>query len=195
MNDNQYSYNILKDKYINLWKNMKLNESTYSKIAYLSEKINRIKHMYEKYDEIIPPLLLAFFHYTNNDFNFGTHFHNTDLLSNRTVSYPKNRPIKDDFRYIWKESLDDFVEYIKPLPEKWTITSYLFVVEKYENFKYRQYKINSPTLWAGSNNYNSGYIDENNVFIADKIYEKIGIASLMKYNINHDKIHISIDTI
>jgi len=169
------SYESLKNEYISLWNTMEINIQKYPIVAFVSAKLSKYEYLYEKYGKMIPKFLLSFFNYLKSD----SDFYNTIELNKKIPS-------------LFTDNIDEFINSLKPFPETWTISYSLWLTEKLENFQYRNHKINSPTLWSFSNNYKSGFINTNNHFTDLIIYNKVGLAPLIKYNIDHEKIFMKL---
>jgi lysozyme family protein len=56
-----------------------------------------------------------------------------------------------------------------------------FMLEKYNGFGYRNHKIPSPYLWAGSSIYTKGFYTSDGVFDPEAVSRQIGGMTMIKY--------------
>lgn len=176
----------IKDEYKYLWEKMDIVNRLYPTVSFISLKMFKLGEVYKKIFPNIPFFIIGFLHYQNNDFSFYKHLHNDDSLEDRTVSEPIGRPKDKNPPFTWKESAEDYISLISPIPEEITISNVLFFIEKLENFKYKRNNVISPTLWYGSNIFEEEFkknIDFN---------KKIGIAPIIRYLSLHDIINIPV---
>lgn len=186
----EFLFNKFKDSYTKLWNSMIIKPQVYPQVAYIANKIYSYREIYQKVDLPIPFSIIGCIHYRESNFNFNTHLHNGDPLTNRTIREPKNRPLIGNPPFRWEESARDALlmkSKLFPKDNIWTIERCLFFLEAYNGFGYRLYKrINSPYLWSGSNHYVSGKYRSDGVYSPDLVDRQIGCACILKYGIDHN---------
>jgi lysozyme family protein len=114
---------------------------------------------------------------------FDEHLHNGDPLTARTIHEPAGHPLLGNPPFTWKDSAVDalHLEGFKAADD-WTIEGILFHLEAYNGWGYRNnHGINSPYLWAGSNQYTSGKYVSDGHFDPHAVSKQIGGALLLKY--------------
>lgn len=118
-----------------------------------------------RYDRVaaatgVPRFVVAILHMMEASGNFGTHLHNGDPLTARTVHVPPGRPPQPPANgavYSWEESAIDAL-LLKGLNRNtdWSIPGLAFVFESYNGFGYRKTPVKSPYLWSFSTAYTAG---------------------------------------
>jgi lysozyme family protein len=129
----------------------------------------------------IPWYIIGIIHTEEGSLNFHTHLLNGDPLTARTVHDPAGRPIKGYPPFTWEESAIDALKFYNFVPLLDTsIPGLLFAFESLNGFGNRAHGINSPYLWAGSNNYTKGKFVADGTFDPNAVYNLIGAGVLLK---------------
>jgi lysozyme family protein len=138
----------------------------------------------------VPFYVVGLFHCMEADFDFDTHLHNGDPLSNRTVHVPRGRPVNGSPPFTWQESAIDALAYDAISSWKlWTVSGIAFCLEKFNGFGYRRKDINipSPYLWSGSTHYIKGKFESDGRYNPNLVSDQIGaMVILERLSINHD---------
>ncbi len=108
----------------------------------------------------IPWYFIAIIHGLEASFNFNSHLHNGDPLSDKTVHVPKGRPEQWLPPSDWSSSAVDAMKFegFSAL-NTWSVAEMLYYWESFNGFGYRYVKpepIKSPYLWSFSNLYTTG---------------------------------------
>lgn len=107
----------------------------------------------------IPWFFVAAIHNMEASLNFGTHLHNGDPLTARTVHVPAGRPPEGNPPFTWEASAADSLAFQKlDSWNDWSLPGLLYKLEAYNGFGYRTKhpEVLSPYLWSFSNHYTSG---------------------------------------
>ena len=114
-------------------------------------------------------------------FNFGTHLHNGDPLSARTVHVPKGRPADGEPPFTWLESARDSLV-LKKLDriDDWSLPHMLYLLEAYNGFGYRPQFVPTPYLWSFSNLYTAGKFTADGKFDANAVSKQCGAAVMLR---------------
>ena len=124
--------------------------------------VSRAKKFKDTYQDVgaslgIPWYFIGILHGMQCGFDFGTHLHNGDPLSARTVHEPSHRPTGGNPAFTWRDSARDVLVFKGYNHETdWSVPRMLFLFEKYNGFGYRGLGIPSPYLWSFSNLYVKG---------------------------------------
>jgi lysozyme family protein len=127
----------------------------------------------------VPWDVIACIHSLESDLSLLHHFHNGDLLNERTVHHPAGRPLKGNPPFTWTDSAVDALSLI-PKPLLWTLDLKLYFLESYNGLGYIKKGINSPYLWSGTNLYSKGKFVKDGVFDPEAVSKQIGAVALMK---------------
>jgi lysozyme family protein len=105
----------------------------------------------------MPWALIGVIHAMECGFNFATHLHNGDPLTNRTKHVPAGQPQTGTPPFSWESSAIDALthEGFNTVTD-WSIPHMLYLLEKYNGFGYRKMGKPSPYLWSFSNLYEKG---------------------------------------
>ncbi len=159
---------------------------TKEKLSEVNTIINKILNNRSRYEQVasatgVPWNFIGILHSIEDTLNFKDHLHNGDPLTSRTVNVPKGRPKSGNPPFTWEESAIDALT-MAGLNSKseWSITGILYSFEKYNGMGYRTKNINSPYLWAGSNNYTKGAFMVDGVFDPNAVMGKVGAGVLLK---------------
>ncbi len=129
----------------------------------------------------IPWHFIGILHGMECGFNFGTHLHNGDPLSARTVHVPANRPPSGNPPFTWRESARDALVFKGYHHETdWSVPRMLFLFEKYNGFGYRRLGVPSPYLWSFSNLYARGKFVADHEFDPNAVSKQCGAAVILK---------------
>jgi lysozyme family protein len=155
------------------------------KEAKLDREIEKLLSGRSRYEELgnrlkIPWYFIGILHGVEADFDFGTHLHNGDPLTARTVNGPVGRPRDGNPPFSWEESASDYLE-LRGITKstRWGLGEMLYKLERIDGLGYRQYKINSPFLWACTNHYTKGKF-LNHEFAPTAVVEYCGGAAILK---------------
>lgn len=154
-----YTFETLKDDYAACWDNMEINPGKLTAVRAAAAKILAGRAKYEELEKKtnVPWYFIGLVHLRESNCNFARHLHNGDPLTARTRHVPANRPIKGQAPFTFEESSIDaltLMGYTKIT--NWSIERIAFSFEKYNGFGYRARGVNSPYLWASSNQYVKG---------------------------------------
>lgn len=124
---------------------------------------------------------IAIVHSLECDSSFKLHLHNGDPLTARTVNVPSGRPLTGNPPFTWYESACDALHQMNLSgANDWTLEGTLFHLELFNGMGYHKEGINSPYLWAGSNQYTAGKFVEDHKFDPKAVSKQIGAALLLK---------------
>jgi lysozyme family protein len=133
----------------------------------------------------VPWFVIGILHLMESDGNFDRHLHNGDPLSSRTVSVPKNRPVKGEPPFTWEDSAIDLFGLSRFSRIKvWTVEDTLSAFERYNGLGLRKRGVPTPYLWSGSNLYVSGnysFRGKDVVFDPQGVSKLTGAAVMLKY--------------
>ena len=121
--------------------------------------------------------LVAVLHSLECSLNFTRYLGNGQPLNQVTTISPKGRGPFDTFE---AGAIDAIEENELDKIADWSIGNVLFKLEGYNGYGYIQHGINSPYLWAGSNQYVSGKFISDGHFDPRDISSQIGVALLLK---------------
>lgn len=178
-----YKFNLIKDKYIEMYNTCTINITEREK--------DKLKELYKigfnRYFEVskiigCPFELIFAIHYRESTCNFKTHLHNGDPLTDRTVHVPKGRPKTGEPPFTWQQSaidaltlqgFDTFIGWDR-------VEVLLYHLEMYNGFGYRSKKINSPYLWNRTNFYTKGKFVKDGRYDKNFIDKQIGCVPILK---------------
>jgi lysozyme family protein len=139
-----------------------------------------------RYEEVVggmavPWYFIGLLHAMEAGFNFNRHLHNGDPLTARTVRVPPGRPATGNPPFTWLESARDAVK-LKTLDTitDWSIGRMLHLLESFNGFGYRPFKVPTPYLWSFSNLYEKGKYVDDGVYSAAAVSEQCGAAVILK---------------
>jgi lysozyme family protein len=129
----------------------------------------------------VPWYFVAVIHGMEGSFNFGTHLHNGDLLSARTVHEPKGHPVAGNPPFNWADSAVDALT-IEGFAGQadWSLPRLLYRLEAYNGFGYRRLGLRTPYLWSDSNLYSRGKYVADGKFDANAVSGQVGAAVMLK---------------
>lgn len=177
------TYANLKPDYAELWHNMEIKSEKQEAISKVADKIVSLKDKYEVIQQLttVPWYMVGLIHLRESNNNFNTHLHNGDLLTARTIHAPRGYPRTGNppftFEYsavdaLKKEGLDKVTD--------WGIERIAYFFEKFNGFGYRGKGVNSPYLWAGTNNYTKGKYIRDGVYSANVVDSQLGVMPILK---------------
>lgn len=121
--------------------------------------------------------------------DFGSHLHNGDPLTARTVhepiGLPRARPAGGQLPYSWAESAEDALKRRKlnkvaASSGGWSLARTLFELEGYNGRGYRPFRLPTPYLWSFCQHYTKGKFVRDHVFDPDFVSKQCGAAVLLK---------------
>lgn len=176
------------NEYTTLYSEIEINPSALPEATRIT---NKIKDNKDKYQEIsnalgglIPFYFIGIIHNLECGLDFTKHLHNGDSLKRRTVSVPQGRPIdapKNPNGYTFLESAIDALKmkgYDKK--ESWTLPEILYRLEAYNGWGYYYKDIESPYIFAGTNQYTKGKYVSDGIFDENAVSKQIGAAIIIK---------------
>jgi len=163
-----YTFSALKGNYSELWGDMEIDAHKQSLIDARADVIIAHKAQYEDLQNktCVPWYVIGLIHYRESNNNFNTHLHNGDPLSARTVHEPIGYPRTGSPPFTFEYSAIDAIKkqgYDKV--KDWSIERIAYTFESMNGFGYRLHHVNSPYLWAASNQYSKGK------YIKDGVYD------------------------
>jgi lysozyme family protein len=166
-------------------------EISQDKLADVQSIVGRILGKKDRYQKVedqtrVPWSIVAVIHSLEGDLNFGTHLHNGDSLSQKTVHVPKGRPDGNP-PFEWIDSAADALEFDGLTSNRnWTLAGSLDALEGFNGFGYRRSDIDipSPYLWSFSNHYTKGKFGSDGHFNRDLVSEQCGAAPLLKFMVD-----------
>jgi lysozyme family protein len=129
----------------------------------------------------VPWYFVGVIHGMEGGFNFGTHLHNGDPLSARTVHVPAGRPPNGNPPFGWAVSARDALtlEGFANQPD-WTMPRVLYRLEAYNGFGYRNRGLRTPYLWSFSALYTRGKFVGDGLFDPEAVSKQCGAAVMIK---------------
>lgn len=178
-----YTFEARREIYTNLWASMNIRPERLAIITRQADKILSFKDRYDPIEKAtgVPWYIIGLMHLRESNFDFDTHLHNGDPLSERTYHVPAGRPISGSPPFTFEESAIDAMRqkgYDKV--SDWSIERIAFTLEKYNGFGYIQYGINSPYLWAGTDLYSKGKFVRDHVFSASYVDTQLGTMAVIR---------------
>lgn len=180
------TYKALAPEYQQLWDTMQIRGDRLQEAQRIMGKILGNRARYQAValqSKNIPWRFIACLHLLEASLSFAGHLHNGDPLGARTVQVPVGRPIAGTPPFTWEESAYDALK-LKGFDRvtDWSISSQLYLGEKFNGFGYRSFheEVLTPYLWSGSNHYTKGKYVADGKFDANAVSEQIGVAVLLK---------------
>lgn len=170
---NSKLYDELRDEYDRCYAACTMADSARKNVEYYVARLGKHRQLYADTgaDLHIPWHFIGILHGMESGFNFGTHLHNGDPLTARTVQVPAGRPLSGTPPFSWKESARDALIYHKLHQETdWSIPRQLYQFERWNGFGYRHRGVRTPFLWSFSNLYTAGK------FVSDGRYEPTAVS-------------------
>jgi lysozyme family protein/peptidoglycan hydrolase-like protein with peptidoglycan-binding domain len=172
----------LRGEYKQLWTSCAIRSERIELVDQLVDRVVKNRKRYEAAARPagVPWHVVGVIHLLESSGNFGTHLHNGDPLSARTVRVPAGRPATGRAPFTWEQSAADaLVQQGLNAWRDWSVPGTLYVLERYNGFGYRPRGINSPYLWSFSNQYTKGKYVADGKFSASAVSEQCGAAVLL----------------
>ncbi len=129
----------------------------------------------------IPWFFIGILHGMECGFDFGTHLHNGDSLTRRTVHAPRRRPVEGTPPFTWRDSARDaLILKHYDSQDDWSLPRILHRFEAYNGFGYRPLGVPSPYLWSFSNLCTRGKFVADGLFDAEAVSKQCGTAVMLK---------------
>ena len=177
----------LADQYQLWWATMQIKPQHLLAAQTIASKILTYRDKYQTVEAktTVPWPFLAVVHYRESDLNFKYHLHNGDPLTARTVHVPKGRPVDGHPPFTWEQSAEDAVrcEGLATLGN-WDIPHYLFRLEAYNGWGYRNHGVPSAYLWSFSNHYDSGKYVGDGEWDPEAVDGQCGVAPILRVLLN-----------
>jgi lysozyme family protein len=178
------NYADLKAEYESYYDRCVVNAARKANIDFYTSRLLKFKHAYQDVAAefgAMPWYFLGAIHAMECGFNFGTHLHNGDPLTARTVHVPANRPATGTPPFTWRDSARDALM-LKGYNHEtdWSMPRVLYLLEKYNGFGYRRLGVPSPYLWSFSNIYVKGKFVADHEFDPEAVSAQCGAAVMIK---------------
>lgn len=173
----------LGDQYQSLWDTMQIKPQHLLAAQTIASKILTYRDKYETVEHAttVPWPFTAVIHSRESDLNFKCHLHNGDPLRARTVHEPKGRPVNGNPPFTWEESAEDALRQRSlSLAGSWDIPHYLFRLEGFNGWGYRNRLLPSPYLFSFSNHYAQGKFVSDHQFDPHTVDQQCGAAVLLR---------------
>ncbi|SDN71299.1 D-Ala-D-Ala carboxypeptidase family metallohydrolase [Ensifer sp. YR511] len=178
------SYADLADEYVALFRSAEYTDQSAERSA---RKIAAIavgnQRRYQTVGDPIqvPWWFIAGIHLLESSFNFTTHLHNGDPLSDRTFRVPAKHPKTGAPPFTWAQSAEDALRLKKyhGLLD-WSLARALYRWEAWNGFGYRPHRVATPYLWAMTTNYVKGKFVGDGVFLPNQPSKQCGAATFLK---------------
>ena len=181
---NSRDFATLRDEYAEFFDRCRLRPEFAGNVEFYVSRLVKHKPVYQQLAaglNNMPWLFIGAVHGMECGFNFGTHLHNGDPLSARTVRVPAGRPQAGQPPFTWAESARDALQLKKlHLVTDWSLPRMLYLLEAYNGFGYRPRGVPSPYLWSFSNLYASGKFVADGVFDPDAVSKQCGVAVMLR---------------
>lgn len=178
-----YTFEQRKPIYTNLWAQMDIRPERLALVTRQADKIISFKDRYEPIVKAtgVPYYVIGLIHLRESNFNFSTHLHNGDPLTARTYHVPAGRPLNGTPPFTFEESAIDALKqkgYDKITD--WSIERIAYILEKYNGFGYVSRGVNSPYLWASTDNYTRGKYVRDGVYSSSTVDTQLGTMAILK---------------
>lgn len=176
------TFESMQKGYLNLW-----NNCTVTRKSEADKVANKIIANKEKYAVVeqytgVPWYMVGVLHNRESNCDFNTHLHNGDPLTGKTIRVPAGRPPGKP-PFTWEDSAIDAMTMeghkLHDIHE-WTIERILYECEKYNGWGYIRHEINSPYLWAGTDQYSGGKYIADGQFSATAVDKQLGVVPILK---------------
>lgn len=173
----------IKEEYAALLKKCVIDSAREKEIAFVVGRINDNKSRYNHVSEKtkVPWYVIATIHSLECSLDFTKHLHNGDPLYAKTRRVPKGRPPFGTPSFTWEDSAADAITYAWLTWNKFEkMEDIMYSLESYNGFGYRRNKINSPYLWACTNQYVCGKFGKDGKFDKDLVSKQVGGVVILK---------------
>jgi lysozyme family protein len=190
-----FSYGELREDYVRLWQAMRIPAGT---VAAVDARVRAIARGAPRYDQVsnatgVPWYVIGIIHEMEAGLKFTAHLHNGDPLTDRTVQVPAGRPPSGVPPFDWEDSAIDALM-MKNLNavKLWAIERIAYQLEAYNGWGYRTREtgINTPYLWASTNNYRKGKFVRDRVFDPDAVSRQIGAMAMLRRLIETQGVNV-----
>lgn len=176
------AFGTIREDYATLWMNMALRPGWSRAFQRDAQRILYNRERYEKVSAVtgVPWFVIGLIHMMESGLDFGTHLHNGDPLTERTIHVPRGRPAKGSPPFAWEESAIDALRSDNVADvAKWCIEQIAYTLEAYNGWGYHYRQIPSPYLWSGTNNYLRGKYVSDGEFNPDAVSEQAGAMAML----------------
>jgi lysozyme family protein len=178
-----YTFDARKDIYTELWAGMDIRPERLALVSRQADKIISFKDRYKPIVDAtgVPYYIIGLIHLRESNFNFNTHLHNGDPLTGRTYHVPAGRPLTGSPPFSFEESAIDALKqkgYDKI--KDWSVERIAYILEKYNGFGYVARGVNSPYLWASTNQYVRGKYIRDGVYSSSTVDSQLGTMAILK---------------
>ena len=144
--------------------------------------VHRILESRARYEAIerqtrVPWWFVACLHYRESNLDFGTYLGNGQSLHRKTTEVPAGRGPFANFEHGAYDALE--IQGFARVTD-WSIEHALFEAEAFNGFGYVRYGVNSPYVWAATDQYERGKFVSDGRFSASTIDPQLGVASIVK---------------
>lgn len=180
------SFLALRDEYVRFFLRA---ETRPSKLAYVRRQTEKALAQKARYEAVgaphgIPWWFIAGIHMMESNFDFDSHLHNGDPLTDRTRRHPAGRPVSRKPPYTWEDSAADALtgtDYIGFAGQSdWSLPRALWRWEKYNGFGYRDDYVPTPYLWGHTTIYRQGRYTSDGEFEAGATSAQCGVVAFLK---------------
>jgi len=183
----------VKDNYTKLWNSCVI--TNHSKVDTVCKQILANKPRYDVISKAtqVPWYVVGCVHNLECNLSFKGCLHNGDPWNKVTIHDPKGLGPWGSFEEAAIAALkyDGLVYW-----HDWSVEGCLYKLEGFNGYGYYQYRVNSPYLWAGTDNYgtspNIGKYVADNVFDPKAISDQVGCAAILK-QLNCFSVPVTVD--
>ena len=175
----------LKQEYQQLWESCLVRPAKVAAADAVAVKIGASRDRYQAVaGELgVPWYAIGLIHAMEGGLDFGTHLHNGDPLSARTVHVPAGRPPTGNPPFTWEASAADALTLTGFATSKdWSVAGLLYQLEAYNGWGYRANhpETLTPYLWSFSNHYAKGKYVADGTWSATAVSQQVGAAVLLE---------------
>ncbi len=181
---NSSTFSDLKAEYDTLFNICTVNKGRQHNVDFYVSQLKQHQQIYTTVgaELDIPWYFIGIVHGMEGGFDFSTHLHNGDPLTQRTKQVPAGRPAAGNPPFTWIESARDALR-LKKLDQvglaNWSMARVLYKLEAYNGFGYRRYGIPTPYLWSFSNLYVKGKFGSDGRFDPQAVSRQCGAALIL----------------
>lgn len=185
---------VLRAEYLRLFDDCVIDGERLREVDAAADRVWACRERYLAVATGIPWFVIGSIHSLESDGDFGTHLHNGDPLTRRTIRVPRGRPLAGTPPFAWEESAGDALRmHGFDTWRDWSIGGSLYQLERYNGWGYRLYHpdVLSPYLWAGSKHYTRGKYTADGRWSPTAVSRQIGAAVLLKALRDEGRIRIA----
>jgi lysozyme family protein len=178
------TFESLRREYAALWDGMQIRPERKAPITNAANKIIKSRERYEAIEAAtgVPWYVVGVIHLRESDCDFACALHNGDRIigtGRKTYRVPKG---KGPFATFEASAVDALQHDGLVGVTDWSVERIAYAFEKFNGFGYRPRGVNSPYLWAGTNQYSRGkYIhDGPSGWRAGVVDVQLGSMSVLK---------------